>query len=221
MPQTLDELAQLTKLSQSWGHSELIKLLAWYIHTERNQEFFTAAQVGDCYETLHLNPPSSFGPYIARLEKKKEVLRSKGLKLAKSVRDDLSARYSFHPITVITRETLMGLPALVPSVEQSEFLKEALLCYKAGAFRAAIVMTWNLTYDHLLRFVLAHHLADFNTAWPKRYPKEHKDCRISAMVKRDDFSELKESVVIEICRSTAQHHRRHVQGVEAKPGHAE
>lgn len=97
----------------------------------------------------------------------------------------------------------MGLPALVPSVEEREFLKEALICYSNGANRAAVVVTWNLTYAHLLRFILTHNLVDFNAAWPKRYAMEHKDCRISAIAKLDDFSEIKEANVIEICRSGA------------------
>lgn len=199
----LEELAAVAKVSQSWSHGDLVKLFAWHLHTDRNQEHFTAAQVGSCYEKLHLDKPTAFGPYVAQLEKRRDILRSAaGLRLSKAVRDDLAARYSFHPITVITRAALMNLPATVPSVEEREFLSEALICYGSGANRAAVVMTWNLTYDHLLHFVLAHHLADFNTNWPKRFPKEHRECKVSAMAKLDDFTELKESIVIEICRSS-------------------
>jgi hypothetical protein len=82
-------------------------------------------------------------------------------------------------------------------------LDESLKCYKAGAFRAAIVMCWNLAYDHLLSYVLHHRLADFNSQWPISFPKKHAQSRISAIAIRDDFSELKESEVLMVCKSAA------------------
>lgn len=204
MARTLEEISQIAGVSQEFAHSDLIKLFAWYLHTERNQDFFTAAEVGKCYVQLHLLPPQAFGPYVASLEKKRDILRSaKGLKLSKSARDGLSNRYSFHPITVATRTELLKLSSLVPSVDEREFLGDVLLCYGCGANRAAIVMTWILAYDHLRRFVLAHHLPEFNTGWPKRFAKDHAKSRISAIAKIEDFSELQEADVLEICRSGA------------------
>jgi hypothetical protein len=35
------------------------------------------------------------------------------------------------------------------------FLTEAISCLRAKAFRATIVMTWNLAYDHLLNWIAA------------------------------------------------------------------
>ena len=58
-------------------------------------------------------------------------------------------------------------------------------------------MAWNLAYDHLCEFVLANHLAAFNTQLPRSFPRAD----ISAIAKRDDFSELKESQVLQVCRS--------------------
>lgn len=101
------------------------------------------------------------------------------------------------------RKQLAELPGKVVNVEERSFLKEAIDCHRCGAFRAAITMTWNLAYDHLCHYVLKHELTKFNAAWPKRFAKEHAKCRIAAIVKREDFSELKESDVIEIARSGA------------------
>ena len=50
-------------------------------------------------------------------------------------------------------------------------MTEALTCYRDRAFRATIVMTWNLAYDHLLNWIMANHLARFNAAISVRYPK--------------------------------------------------
>jgi hypothetical protein len=201
---TLEELSIITGLSNDWSHSDLINVFGWYLHCERNQEYFMGADIGKCYEALHLSRPASFSAYIVQLEKKKDILRqSKGLRLAKGIRDKLDAKYGQHATTVQVRKILTDLPSKVPSVEEREFLREALICFKHKAYRAAIVMVWNLSFDHLCNFVLQHHLLDFNIRWPIRFPKDHPKCRISAMSKREDFSEIKESDVLEICRSAS------------------
>jgi len=61
-------------------------------------------------------------------------------------------------------------------------------------------MTWNLAYSHLLHWILdgATRHNDFNAAIPRRYP--HKKPLI-IVTKYDDFEELKESEVIEVCNT--------------------
>jgi hypothetical protein len=72
-----------------------------------------------------------------------------------------------------------------------------------GAFRAAIVMTWNLAYDHLLSYVLKHKLAAFNKQWPVIFTKQHSKARVSTIGNRDEFSEMKESELLVICKSAS------------------
>jgi hypothetical protein len=91
----------------------------------------------------------------------------------------------------------------VPDVAEREFLREALICYRHEAFRAAIVMSWILAFDHLLTFVLKHHLVAFNNQWPKSFLKQNQKARVQEIRTRDDFSELKESEVLTVCKSAA------------------
>ncbi|TIT19589.1 MAG: hypothetical protein E5W70_24780 [Mesorhizobium sp.] len=77
-----------------------------------------------------------------------------------------------------------------------EFLKEAVDCFEIGANRAAIIMTWILAMDHLFAYILAHKLTDFNEALSK-----DKGVKISSVFQRDDFSEIKETKFIELCRA--------------------
>jgi hypothetical protein len=66
-----------------------------------------------------------------------------------------------------------------------------------NARRAAIIMVWSGTLDHLYDYVLKHKIADFNSAISKRSDKYAK-----LIVKlKDDFSDIKDSVFIEVCRS--------------------
>jgi hypothetical protein len=90
----------------------------------------------------------------------------------------------------------------VPDLAEQNFLAEAIKCYRVEAYRACVVMTWNLAYSHLLHWILkdAKRLASFNTAIARRYPKKGS----LQIGKYDDFSEeLKESEVIEICSNAS------------------
>jgi hypothetical protein len=118
-----------------------------------------------------------------------------------SIRDGFEDKYGQREITVQVIKLLTDLPSKVPNVAERDFLNEAITCYRHGAFRAAIVMCWNLAYDHLLEFILTKQLAMFNRQMPVRYPNLTKKTGITAISSRDDFGELKESQVIEICRS--------------------
>jgi hypothetical protein len=81
------------------------------------------------------------------------------------------------------------------------FLVEAMTCYRAEAYRACIVMAWNLAFDHLLNWIVNDptRLAAFNTAITKRYPK-----RTGIVIKNQDhFEDFKEFEVIEICQTAS------------------
>jgi hypothetical protein len=63
-------------------------------------------------------------------------------------------------------------------------------------------MTWNLTFFHLCHYVLKHKLAEFNAEYPNRFAGIHKKAKAQKIQTYADFSsDLKESEVIEICRS--------------------
>ena len=187
-----------------WSHADRIRFLAWFLHYHQKRERFSSGDIGKCYEELSMAQPSSISPFLAGMEKKKpkQLLRDKGgYYLEHSLWEKMTAKYGQRKITVQVTKMLMDLPAKVPDVAEREFLDEALICYRNGAFRAAIVMTWNLAFDHLLNFILKHHLARFNTQWPISYAKQHAKARVSAISSRDDFGELKESEILTVCKS--------------------
>ena len=91
---------------------------------------------------------------------------------------------------------LQSLPGRVSNEAERLFLSEAIACFRSKAFRAAIVMTWNLAYDHLLNWVMANHLPAFNTAIVRKYPKRNT----VSMTKKEDFTdEFTEFEAIEVC----------------------
>jgi hypothetical protein len=189
-----------------WSHADKIRLFAWFLHSKRGRDRFKAADITACYAELHMTPPSSVSPFLTQMEKgkSKEVLRNaKGYALESSVREKYETKYGQRVMAVTVDKLLLDLPSQVPNLAERTFLDETIKCYRAGAFRATIVMAWNLAYHHLCDYVLRKHLAAFNAQWPKSFAKRHAGARVSAVVKHDDFAELKESEVIQICRTAA------------------
>jgi len=187
-----------------WSHSAKIALFGWFLHSVHGQERFSGTEIGNCYDALSLEKPSSISPFLASMNRRtpKQLLRDgRGWFMERQFREQHDAKYGTREITVQVTKLLEELPAL-PSLAEQDFLREALICYRHGAFRAAQVMCWNLAYAHLLEFILGHHLAAFNVAYPARLAKKHKDARVQTMATYDDFSaDLKESEVIEVCKS--------------------
>jgi hypothetical protein len=184
-----------------WSHPDKIKVFGWYLHAHVGSEYFTAAQIRECYDKLSLDAPM-LNRDLERMARKKppELLKDgQGYRLHGKVRQLLDAKYGQAQTTIVVTKLLAELPAKVPGIEERAFLDEVLRCYKAQAFRATTVMAWNLAFDHLLHWLLAdaQRLAKFNARIPVRYPKKTG----LAVGKFADFEELKESEVIEVCNS--------------------
>jgi len=100
----------------------------------------------------------------------------------------------------VRQPTLPALTALVGKISgdaEQRFLAEAVACLDVKARRAAVVMTWLMTVDHLQRYVLAHKLPEFNAAWAAR-----GDYRGHPIGTQDDFLEIRdENAFVEILRS--------------------
>jgi hypothetical protein len=182
-----------------------IKLITWWLHVHDTKDVFGPADVRTCYAKLHLDEPPALATYLNRMAEAQppDLLKEKGkYKLARQARVDLDRKYGVHTSVVVVSKILSDLLAKIPNVDERTFLTEALKCYRVEAYRACIVMTWNLAYSHLLGWVLAdaNRLASFNAAISKRFPKMTA-LKINTY---DDFlDELKESQVIEICNTAS------------------
>jgi hypothetical protein len=196
----LQELVEQVPGFDSAAPKERIKLFAWWLHTHAGKELFGSAEIRGCYGQLHLDEPPALATYMARMADAKELLKDKGhYKLARQARAELDKNYGVHHSVVQVSKLLADLPIQVPDIAEKAFPVEAMKCYRVEAYRACIVMTWNLAFDHLLNWILkdATRLADFNAAIGKRYPK--KTGMVVSM--RDHFEDLKESETVEICNT--------------------
>jgi hypothetical protein len=198
----LEELVNSISGFLNWTDADKIRLFAWFVYSKRGQDRFSAADIRGCYEKLSLQQPSDVNPYLAQMlnRRPREVLRdNRGYVLEKRLRDQLERKYGQRIATIQADKLLIELPNQLPELAERAFLDEAIRCFRCKAFRAAIIMAWNLAYDHLCWYVLnsSSRLADFNSQIPRSFPK----ARVSAVSNRDDLGELKEFEVLQVCRS--------------------
>lgn len=139
------------------------------------------------------------------MERRPKVLLQTGstFRLEGRVREQLDAKYGQHETTIAVSQMLKDLIGKVSDEAERLFLSEAIKCYHAKAFRAAIVMAWNLTYDHLLHWVVndATRRAAFNANILARIGAKRGTGL--AIARREDFEELGEQEVLDICNRSS------------------
>ena len=108
---------------------------------------------------------------------------------------------SWDNMTIAVSNLMKQLPGTISDQAEQLFLSEAIICYHSRAFRAAIIMVWNLIYDHLLNWILAD--ASRLTAFLAHIAGHvgPKKAAAITITKREDFEDLKESEVLDICGS--------------------
>jgi hypothetical protein len=185
----------------SQSQSALVELFVYFLTVELGQDAAAPKQVANCFAACDLVVP---GNVAARLSEglkgrpPKYIKANGGYKLQRHMREALSRKLGAEKVTAQTSATLRGLEHKLPAGADKDFLKEAVDCFEAGANRATIVMIWILAMDHLFAYILAHKLTEFNAALSLNTDKSVK---VKAVTHRDDFTEMKESKFIELCRT--------------------
>lgn len=184
------------------SHREKIKHFAWWLHTHGKRERFDVAAIRDCYSTVDMQPSPNLSQELTRLEARRprELLTDGGgYRLEATSRKALNDKYGEAEVIIVVTKLLNDLVGKVSDQSEQLFLSEALICYKHRAFRAAIVMTWNLAYDHVLNWLLSdpQRLSSFNGSIAGRIGPKRGAGMIIA--KREEFEELREGEVLDIC----------------------
>jgi hypothetical protein len=196
---TLAELKSAAGDLAALSHGERIKLFGWWLHTHKSKAHFAAADIGRCYDELHLARPGSFGGYFANLEGKDLLRSASGYRLSGPARDAFDAAHGAHKQKLPIKTLLKDLPSKLPNLVERKYLDEAYTCYENEAFRATVVMVWNLAYAHLCDHIVKNRLADFNAQWLKDHSRAHKN-GVRTIKTVDDFNdeELKENTVLKL-----------------------
>ncbi len=150
----IEEFAHIVPGLAGMNHVEKIKHFGWFMLTQDQRERFGTADVQRrCYEQLHYAPPGNISQQLQQMVDKKppDLLKDRrGFRLEGRIKEQLDGKYGQRQATVAVDAMLQGLPGKISDEGERLFLSEALTCFRSKAFRATIVMTWNVAYDHLL-----------------------------------------------------------------------
>ena len=182
----------------SLTNKEQVKLLSYFYCCANGKEHFSTTEIKNEFSSLKLNQPSNVSNELLLLSKLKPpvVLRDKeGWIFQRNARKKLDEIFqgSTHHRTI--SKTLRNLINEVNGSEQQKFLNEAISCFEIKSFRASIIMSWLLSLDVLFEYIMSKKLLEFNNAIISH--GKYKKVIIS---KKDEFSDIKESDFIEICR---------------------
>lgn len=181
--------------------SQMINYFAYFLMIEEKLESFSPAQIRKCFEELHVHPYSNIPDYLGKKSggKGSPFIKTKtGYKLERSNLREIEKAIGTEPHISATKSTLrahirQGMPATAEA-----FITEAISCYEHKLYRSAIIMTWLFALDSMYEYILAKKLTEFNMAYAADSSNK-KSLQISS---KDEFSELKESKFIEICRAS-------------------
>lgn len=177
--------------------ADKLRFFAWAMHAN-GKEHLKPADFTACFEAVHLPPPGNIHRDLKALEGGDLLKSSQGLRLSKQHRDVHDAKYGNRPQTVQVHEILTKLVLSVSSADRREYLEEALRCFRACAWRGAVIMSWNAAFDHLCEHIVSKKLKEFNAGWAAAFPSPKK---AATFTHRSDLQDVKESEVIKACRS--------------------
>lgn len=183
--------------------ASLIDYFVYFITVIIEDKTATPAGIERCFEIGRLQKYSNIASYLSRNSKRgsttKFIKLKDGYQLERNIQLEIQKSLHSGPSKKETSHLLRSLLTKLTTTEEKGFLLEAIDCYEIGAKRAAIVMTWLLTVNHLYSYVINKKLIDFNSVLDKNTDKRIK---IKAIKKIDDFSEIPEGKLIEFLRSS-------------------
>ncbi len=180
---------------------ELIAFFLYYLTVELEADSGTAKEISTCFEACDLAPPANTSARLAEganTGAKKYIKSTKGYKLHRAYRAEISNRLGAETITTQTSTVLRSLENNLPDGATREFLSETIDCFEIGANRATIVMSWCLAIDRLQNHILKAKLHEFDAVLSTNTDKRIK---VKSIKSKDDFGDIPESKFIEFSRS--------------------
>lgn len=195
---TIETLLNKTEKFHLLTQSERVKVIAYFYCVVFNKIEFSATEVKKCFIDENLDSPSNIHREISILTNgRPPTLIKKGDRYTfhRDKWKELNELYldSKHSREIST--SLRGLIVKINSPEQKIFLDEVIICFEVKCYRASIIMTWLLVMDILYVSVLRNSLLEFNMAI-----QAHGQYKKIIITKKEDFSDLKESIFLELLR---------------------
>jgi hypothetical protein len=174
-----------------------------YFLTEVAGRAATSKSVEQCFKDCKLKPPSTIAQMLNRglsSSPKRYVKVTVGYELEYHRQIELAQKLGAETHTIQIPAELRTLQDQLPNGPGKDWFKEAMDCYGVEAYRAALIMTWIFALDHLLNYVLAHKLADFNTAL-SAHPDQRTARKVGTVAARDDFGPIGEEMLLDLLKT--------------------
>ena len=110
--------------------------------------------------------PGNSSQYLINMASAGELLgtATKGYRCEGRFKAKYDGLYKDHDVTINVRQMVKDLENVIPDIGEKDIFKEAVICLRHDAGRAAEIMVWSIAIYHLYQFVLKHHLNDFNNS---------------------------------------------------------
>ncbi len=195
----LDAAVRRAPNFSTWGHVDKIRFFCWHLQSNSGFGAVRPADVARCYDELKLKPPSSIGPFFDLLRRRQPTEMSKeadGCRLEARVLEEFDVAYGRD--TAPRASDLEEIVESVADARRRKYLDETLVCFRAGAYRAAVVMAWNLAREVLREQLVATHAG--------RVAEAATDAARSGVAKEsadDDLKELTDRQLLNACEQAA------------------
>ena len=195
---------------QEYSRKSKVLLFTYYLRQHHGLLQFSATDIRRCFNEALLKNPSALYDLLKSLSRGRNSPLMKGTRpgsyaLAMPGLNEVETYLGVKAKPETEVDTLLksAIPYLekviakLSDANQRKFLAESIACLGVDAKRATVIMTWACIISHLYEYILGAHLAGFNAALQRRTDRFSR----IAVVVYDDFSDIPESVFIEVCRS--------------------
>lgn len=182
--------------------NDIVEIFVYYLNVHLEKPTITPREVNECFLDCDLTPPKNTSATLSRgvnSKPQRYVKVQGGYRLQGLRRDAIAKTLGAEKLYLETSAELRKLESSFPDGYEKRFLKETVDCFEIGANRAAIIMCWLLTLNHMYEFVLKNKVLEFNRELSKL---KDKRIRVSSVSIIDDFSEIPENKFIELLRSS-------------------
>lgn len=175
--------------------------LAWVSEAVEKRQSFGANYLRSCFRAVGVEPPD-LSVYLPRIMAKKPrqlLCQGDAYTLSGPMRLALDKKYGNDNAPVVVKRAIADLSARFSDAAERTFFDETIACYRVKAYRAAIVMMWNLAYSHLRDWLLAD--ADRLAILNDKLATQKKE-KIVVIKSADEFGWLKENELLEVLLTT-------------------
>jgi hypothetical protein len=175
---------------------EQVDLIVYALSAIDGLEVVNSSDISNVFDSLRLPRYGRIPQYLSeevrpvRGKRARYLRKQRGYVQSQPLADHCSQTLQVRKSKVIISKNLRDLLPMLPTSDAVNYFEEALGCFSVGFRRAAVVMSWCLTYDILRDWLFNKHLSAINAqlgTWAKP----------TTVRKIEDFDEMKERVLID------------------------